>query len=203
MNPYSVLNIDPTTDKKIIRRAFIAKTKEYHPDLGGTSEEFQIVQAAYEMLRTNSYVPKVLNTEIKLSHAKMLNGCIATVVIGNNPKTSEIIEVKIPKYTFPGNIIKFYDKESTFDIIYVKVIESKTDEYKRLDSSIIFQRQLNKRQAIEGCNIEILNFDDSTHTVLVPPNTTADTLIYKIPNFGFYDRGKQDRGNLTIIIDIE
>ena len=43
---WDILGIDPTTDKKKIKKAYAEKTKVYHPE--DYPEEFKIVQEAYQ-----------------------------------------------------------------------------------------------------------------------------------------------------------
>ncbi len=47
MNPWQTLNIAPTDDKKIIKKAYAALIKQYKPD--EHPEQFQEIQAAYQM----------------------------------------------------------------------------------------------------------------------------------------------------------
>lgn len=46
MNCFAVLGIEPTTEKKKIKRAYAAKSREFHPE--EHPEEFQKIYAAYE-----------------------------------------------------------------------------------------------------------------------------------------------------------
>ena len=42
----------PVANPAAVRRAYIQKAKAAHPDAGGTKQEFQNIQAAYERLGT-------------------------------------------------------------------------------------------------------------------------------------------------------
>ena len=46
MNCFTVLGIEPTTEKKTIKRAYAAKSREFHPE--EHPEEFQRIHDAYE-----------------------------------------------------------------------------------------------------------------------------------------------------------
>ena len=46
MNCFTVLGIEPTTEKKKIKRAYAAKSREFHPE--EHPEEFQRIHDAYE-----------------------------------------------------------------------------------------------------------------------------------------------------------
>jgi len=47
---YVLLGVTPAADLATIRRAFIAKAKEHHPDAGGTTEYMQQLNTAYKTL---------------------------------------------------------------------------------------------------------------------------------------------------------
>ena len=46
MNCFTVLGIEPTTEKKTIKRAYAAKSREFHPE--EHPEEFRRIHDAYE-----------------------------------------------------------------------------------------------------------------------------------------------------------
>jgi len=48
VSPFEVLGVDPDADEAAVVRAYRERVKEVHPDHGGTAEEFQLVQTAYE-----------------------------------------------------------------------------------------------------------------------------------------------------------
>jgi len=47
-SPYEVLGVEPGVDEDTLNDAYRERVKEAHPDQGGTVEEFQRVQVAYE-----------------------------------------------------------------------------------------------------------------------------------------------------------
>ena len=47
---YAILQIEPTTDKKVIKAAYRKLVLVYHPDRGGNEEKFKELTAAYEKL---------------------------------------------------------------------------------------------------------------------------------------------------------
>ncbi|WP_435344406.1 ferredoxin Fer [Haloarchaeobius sp. HRN-SO-5] len=51
-SPFEILRIDPDADDEEISRAYRRRVKEAHPDQGGSVREFQMVQTAYEDLRS-------------------------------------------------------------------------------------------------------------------------------------------------------
>lgn len=52
--PYEVLGIDPDADEAEVRAAYRRRVKAVHPDQGGSVEQFQAVQDAYERLLDES-----------------------------------------------------------------------------------------------------------------------------------------------------
>lgn len=54
MNCFTVLGIEPTTEKKTIKRAYAAKSREFHPE--EHPEEFQRIHDAYEEADRKSVV---------------------------------------------------------------------------------------------------------------------------------------------------
>lgn len=50
MNPYQELGVEKDADEGAIKRAFRRRARETHPDKGGAKEEFQRVNAAYQVV---------------------------------------------------------------------------------------------------------------------------------------------------------
>ena len=203
MNPFQILEIDPTEDKMAIRRAYVRECKKHHPDAGGDSEHFQRIQIAYDGLVNNKFDIAVIETDVAVDLVDLLNGCIATVIIKNGVFMGTEIEFRIPPYTYPGTIIEFYDSGSTNKLIRVRLNEVKTESYTRLDSNVVVRHTINMLEAELGKTIEVTNFDNKVHTIKVSPETTADRLIYSFSGEGFYDKNSRIRGNLTVIVEID
>lgn len=53
IDPYAVLGVTSDASLQEIRDAYRAKTKKYHPDVGGEDWAFRILAQAYELLSTN------------------------------------------------------------------------------------------------------------------------------------------------------
>ena len=47
---YQILGVEKTADAKAIKRAYLKKVKENHPDKGGDTEKFKEINGAYEIL---------------------------------------------------------------------------------------------------------------------------------------------------------
>ena len=75
---WDILGIDPTTDKKKIKKAYAEKTKVYHPE--DYPEEFKIVQEAYQWA-------------MKYASKSVLDDEDLEIGINTNKSTDEVIEV--------------------------------------------------------------------------------------------------------------
>jgi DnaJ-class molecular chaperone len=203
MNPFLILNINPTDDKMAIRRAYVREIKLNHPDLGGNKKHIDLIKEAYESLINNVFQLNDIETDVRLPLINFLEGCIATVIIKTGEFKGTTIEFKVPSYTYPGTIISFSDKNLTLRKIYVKLLENSTNDYTRLDSSIVIRKQINKIEAQFGTIVNTTNFDNVPHVIEIPPNTNADRLVYNINGAGFYNRNSRIRGNLAIIIEVQ
>jgi len=50
LRDYQVLGVEPGSSADEIRSAYLTKSKQHHPDLGGDTKKFQEVAAAYQRL---------------------------------------------------------------------------------------------------------------------------------------------------------
>jgi|SRR6056297_200218 len=200
MNPYDILNITPTNDKMAIRRAYVREAKTHHPDQGGDRNHFEKIQLAYELLVKGNFDKDVIETEVRLPLVDFLYGCVATAVLYIG-EISHIISFKVPEKTIPGTKIEFLD-HSTKRRVHVTLYEDQSKDFTRLDSSIIVRRTINSYEAKEGLDIQIQNFDGLDYTVNISPETTADRLIFHVDGAGFIDKETRERGNLSIIIEV-
>jgi DnaJ domain len=57
MDPRTVLGVGPGASMDEIREAYRAKSKKYHPDMGGDEWAFRMVARAYEVLKTTAEAP--------------------------------------------------------------------------------------------------------------------------------------------------
>jgi DnaJ-class molecular chaperone len=201
MNPYDILNIDPTDDKMAIRRAYVREAKMHHPDQGGDRNHFENIQLAYELLVKGNFDAESIETEVRLPLADFLYGCVATAGVFVEGSGAHIIKFNVPEKTIPGTRIEFLD-HSTKRRVRVILHEDQSKDFTRLDSSIIIRRTINNREAKAGRHVKIQNFDGLEHTVNVSPETTADRLIFHINGAGFIDKETKERGNLTVIIEV-
>jgi hypothetical protein len=54
LDPHSILGVAPGATEDKIREAYLAKSKKYHPDVGGDEWAFVLVARAYESLKARS-----------------------------------------------------------------------------------------------------------------------------------------------------
>jgi DnaJ-class molecular chaperone len=203
MNPYKILNINPTDDKMAIRRAYVQEAKRHHPDNGGDNEQFLLVQAAYQGLINDKFETEIIETDVNLDLVDFMTGCDATVVVKSGPHQGMVFEIKVPPFSYPNTVIKFRDFDSTSKQIRVKLHESQTKQFTRLESNVVIRYRINTLEAELGTTIEVVNFDNTVYTLTVSPETTADRLIYNFDGAGFYKKSSQERGNLTIIVEVD
>lgn len=57
-DPYETLGVTPETDPSVVDAAYKALVKEYHPDQGGTQEQFKRIKTAYERIKHEDQVGK-------------------------------------------------------------------------------------------------------------------------------------------------
>ena len=50
MNPYKILEVDPTATLQDIKIAYRKKAKEHHPDKGGDKDKFMEIELSYRVL---------------------------------------------------------------------------------------------------------------------------------------------------------
>ena len=88
MNPYTVLDVHRKSTDEEIRNSFIALAKKYHPDMNENfMEEFQKINAAYKLIRTEKNRLKFFNTiKLKSNESPKCNG------EGTREKTKSITE---------------------------------------------------------------------------------------------------------------
>jgi len=202
MNPYRTLGIDVTSDQLTIRKGYIAAVKKYHPDVTGDITKFNSIQDAYELL-TNGYKIPIIETSVKLTLYQMMKGGNVSVLLTPSPDVQLIVDILIPEFSYPGESIEFINNGLTCYKIRVKLNQLEDSNYIRHKADVIYYNKINKNEAKQGKIISLNNFDHTTHIIDIPPNTTADKLIYNIDGAGFYNKNSNQRGKLTVIVEIQ
>ena len=54
-NPYKVLGVADDADLKVVKAAYRKLVKLYHPDLGGDTQKFLVIQEAFEDIETGAF----------------------------------------------------------------------------------------------------------------------------------------------------
>lgn len=55
MDPWAVLGVAPGSSERAVRAAYLRRSKELHPDLGGTDAAMRELNAAYDTLRSANW----------------------------------------------------------------------------------------------------------------------------------------------------
>ncbi len=80
MSYYALLNVSETATIKEITRAYRAKARETHPDMGGDKELFQNIQEAYSVLKHPESRARY-DRKLNPSAAMTFNDFLATVSV--------------------------------------------------------------------------------------------------------------------------
>lgn len=54
MDPYKILEVEPSATQEDIKMAYKRASMKYHPDKGGNEDQFKLVQDAYNILSNES-----------------------------------------------------------------------------------------------------------------------------------------------------
>lgn len=75
-NPYDVLGVPVGSDFEIVKKAYRKLARKYHPDIGGDTEMFKEINAAYEAIEKGRYIPELARPRI-LKHDTLFSfSCI-------------------------------------------------------------------------------------------------------------------------------
>jgi DnaJ-class molecular chaperone len=204
MNPFKLLNITPTDDKMAIRRAYVYAAKQHHPDVtGNDGEYFKQITQAYHYLINSDIARPYIDTSVSLSLSDFLYGCVATIILNDGVYNGTVIEFTVNPFTYPGTTVEFYDSDSTSKHVRVKLNETTEDEYTRSDNDIVIMKQINTIDAELGLSINVINFDGTTRTITIPPETAANQLTYMFDGDGFYNKNNNKRGTLIVVVSIQ
>ena len=191
----SLQNITKTGDW---RQDYIEAIKRNHPDHGGDPANFTAIHQAYQKIKKafrNDPISVTLNLDLK----DLLHGCVVTAAVN-----SARIEFHVPAYTYPGTIVELSgtSENLTSGRFHVTLLGKSMKNFIRNGADIITACQISKDEAESGKTVEVVNFDDSLHQIIVPPGTTADVLIHQMPDAGFFKEKTRTRGKLMIIVEV-
>lgn len=142
-------------------------------------------------------VPIIRYIDAYLKIKDFLKGCWISFYEGE-----KLVEIYIPPLTEPKKVVRYENHRLTGLVFYVTLHEDDDISYKRERKDIYLRKNITKKQAIEGIDLHIVNFDETEINVSIPKNTTASSLIYEYEGLGFFDNKKR-RGMLTVVINIE
>lgn len=144
MDYYQVLGIERNATKEQIKRAYLLKAKECHPDKGGDADQFQKIQKAYEVLygETSRYFYDTTGSEISKDDIEYANNQLSSLII-------EVIELN------NDSMIVDYFKEMR------RVLDRKKIQYQSaILQNMATERKLSKglsRIKPKGKNITLIN----------------------------------------------
>lgn len=133
---WDILGIDPTTDKKKIKKAYAEKTKVYHPE--DYPEEFKIVQEAYQWAM--KYASKSVLDDEELEIGINTNKSTDEVIEVNKKEENKSIEIDYSNLEEEDFKIKDNRKEKTN-----KKSETNSSNNKKLKDGEIFNEIYNER----------------------------------------------------------
>lgn len=203
MDPYTVLGIEPGSDKETIRRAYKAKAKECHPDKNKDDPDakarFQEVQAAYESLMKepdfspfeqffnftfNFQRPQV--HEVTCTLEELYTGCTKHVVFRRNllGKDEDInVTLEIPKgcprgaqMTCKGIGNRPTPQSIPGDVIFV-VQGAPHPTFERTGDDLHTTIQLTLKEALLGCARTVKTLDGRDLTFHAHPGTEHGTML--------------------------
>lgn len=71
---FKLLGIADTDDHELIKRAFRVRSKEAHPDTGGTAEQFEMLKRAYAVATGEVDKSEAMNYLRVIIHGELING---------------------------------------------------------------------------------------------------------------------------------
>ena len=99
-----ILNLKEGFSREELKINFRKMSKVYHPDAGGTHEEFVILQLAYEELEKNPLPPKLSNNQFSESERRDFKEPSASKPRSNNKKTRNYTDSENLKRGFKETI---------------------------------------------------------------------------------------------------
>lgn len=217
MNPYQTLEINQGASIGEVKKAYHKLAKQYHPDVAtGSTEKFQAIQQAYDMLKdgkphdTNintdnlsdiinrmykhhqSHVQTTIMANVEIDLLSMMTGC--TVKIND-------MLVDIPAGAYQGQQLIFKGKGNTSNGItgdlMVQIRQIPHTNFARQNDHLLMKYEIDIIDALVGKEVEIEMLDKTTKKVIIHPNSNPNTII-AVNGLGFPNIDTQKRGNLYI-----
>jgi DnaJ-class molecular chaperone len=192
---YRILNLEKTSTPEQIKKQYKKLAGKYHPDKGGSENEFKRINEAYTILMDKNtrslYDSKYTFTNYKtftlpISFKECLTGVSVSTHIGL---------IAVPAGAQNGTKIKYLD-----NIIEIKVEAS--DRFRREKDDLYTVLEVSSLVAIVGDVIPFLNADEELINVNIPTLMKYNTII-KVMEKGVPNISSGKRGNLYIKCIIE
>lgn len=176
MNPWEVLGIAPTQDKKEIKKAYAKLTKKYHPE--ENPEEFQKIQQAFQACLNNDTTTEEMGVEKPIRKTKNENieappvipqintlfsesndqSSYSTLLVQVDASLPEKLDSKTIINLFSDPSIMPYLEDETFCAMLENVLLKHSFKYVKKQDDVVF-RYLSKydmkqlREVIDYANV--------------------------------------------------
>lgn len=163
---YNYFEIEPSASQEEVKKAYRKKSKQVHPDLGGSQEEFEKANKYYELL-TSPELREIYDKtgkiqdekRLKFNHFNAILRIFEKIVFNTKPED----QVDLKKVNLIDEIRKVLEKElSTFEvqkkmaIISNENIKDMIKRFKVKNKTNIFENVLKDKIAInEAAEIEL------------------------------------------------
>jgi len=214
MNPYSILGVQTSDSKEVIKKAYRKLANEHHPDKGGDGEKFKEIKKAYEIIKdgkvnqssSKSYNFKTpsdiynfynkqhihqqrsVRVQANISVTNAVNGGMQVLEIPLIPgQPPQYINIEIPIGTIHGEVIRFPNIIAHKIDVYVKfnIISDKIWSINGID--ITKEENFNFWELIVGTTREIATINKELIKVTIPPRTQPGSKL-KLKKLGVINR---------------
>lgn len=193
-NLFKLLNLEPTGDKRALRRAYSRAIKDAHPDYGGSTSKVQKIINAFNVLKQQSWT---INTTIPIDLKTFLTGDNLNAIVKSETETF-LVNFDVPPFTDIGSIIEV---KSNGYLLSIKLTE-KESKFVQLGSTIMLT--VNIPKDFKGDKFKFRNFDDTECELdlkeldLGPHVNDVKGQIF--PGKGFFRKSK-NRGDLLVFVE--
>lgn len=179
MTPYDILGISQGASEEEIKKAYRSAAKKAHPDTGGSPEDFQRIQQAYDSIRNKSSVRTEvfrryadLTAVVEISLEDAFNGRIIDI-------NGQVVE--IPAGIQHGQMIRVYgggyDIEGVTGDMTVIVRVHRHPVFTVQSHHLHRRLQISAIEAIYGATFNIRGIDGKVLEVVIPPASQPDSVV--------------------------